>query len=94
MRVIISPIAQDTILEVAEFVEGINTTGAGDRWTDKILDFIASYAQPKAKYSLCRDKDLRKKLLSCVAYKNWVIAFKIEDDIFFVHQIIYGPILQ
>ncbi|HLP51577.1 MAG TPA: hypothetical protein VK154_11875 [Chitinophagales bacterium] len=39
MNVIIHDVAQDTIDEVAEFIDGINTPGAGERWIDKIFYF-------------------------------------------------------
>ncbi len=61
MKVIIEPLAQETITEIAEFVDGINTPGAGERWVDKILDFIAAYAKPNVQYSVCANKVLAKK---------------------------------
>lgn len=58
MNVIIHDVAQDTIDEVAEFIDGINTPGAGERWIDKILDFILTYAKPNVKYALCNNSIL------------------------------------
>lgn len=94
MKIVIEPIAQDTITEIAEFVDGINTEGAGDRWTDKILDFIVSYAQPKTQYALCSNKTLAQEGFSCIVFNNWVIVFKIETNVFTVYQLIHGSIIK
>ncbi len=93
MKVVILPLAQDTIDEIAEFVDGINTPGAGERWTDRILDFIIEYAKPGVKYTMCHNAGLAQKLLSCIVFNNWVIAFKINEDTLTVYQIIHGSLL-
>lgn len=94
MNVVILPFAQETIDEIAEFVDGINTPGAGDRWTDRILDFIIAYAKPGVKYSLCQNANLAQKLLSCIVFNNWIIAFKIDEETLTVYQIIHGSLLS
>ncbi len=94
MNVVIEPLAQETIEEIAEFAESVNTAGAGDRWTDKILDFIIGYAQPNAQYALCNNKELARQLLSCIVFNNWVIAFRIERNVLTVYQIIHGSLLK
>ena len=88
MRVIIEAGAQETIEEIAEFIDGINTPGAGDRWTDRILDFINDYAKPKVKYALCHNRDLADELFSCIIFNNWVIVFRIEKSSFIVYQVV------
>ena len=94
MKVVLHPIAQETIDEIAEFVDGINTPGAGDRWTDRILDFIIAHAKPRAKYALCQNDELAEMLLSCIIFNNWVIAFRIEKNTLTVYQIIHGSLLK
>ncbi len=94
MRVAIKADAQNTINEIAELIDGINTPGAGDRWVDRILDFIIDYAQPNVQYALCNSNELAEDLFSCITFNNWVIVFRIEDDMFNVYHIIHGSLLQ
>jgi len=94
LKVIIQPDAQESLDEIAELIDGINTPGAGERWTDRVLDFIKDYAQPKVKYAVCHNKDLAEQLLSCITFNNWVIAFKTEQNSFIVYQVIHGSLLQ
>lgn len=93
MKIVIEPFALNTINEIAEFIDGINTPGAGDRWADRIFDFIDEYAQPKAHYSLCSNQYLAAKQLCCITFNNWVIVFTSTDKHFVVHQVIHGSLL-
>ena len=93
MKIIIEAEAQETINDIAELIDGVNTPGAGERWTDRILDFIISYAQPQAKYALCHNADLAAELFSCITYNNWVIVFRMDKNAFKVCQIIHGSLL-
>jgi hypothetical protein len=94
VKVTIEPEAQETIEEIAELIDGINTPGAGDRWTDRILDFIKDYAKPRVKYVLCHNKDLAEELFSCITFNNWVIVFRIEKNSFIVYQVVHGSLLE
>lgn len=89
MRIIFKPRAQKTIYRIAEYVEDLNTEGAGGIWAEKFILQISKYAQP-IKYALCRHKFWASKNFHCVAVKNWIIIFKIEDDIFYVYRIIHA----
>lgn len=77
----IYPVAQITINEIAELSDGINTPGAGDRWLDKLFDFISSYVKPNVTYALCSHTKLALQNYSCIVFNNWVIAFTIHEDV-------------
>ena len=94
MNITIKAEAQETLHEIAELIDGINTPGAGDRWIDRILDFIRAYAQPKVKYALCHNQQLAEALFSCITFNHWVIVFRIEEDLLVVYQIINGSLLK
>ena len=94
MKVIIEFEAQETISEIAELIDGRNTPGAGERWTDRILDFIKDYSRPKVKYALCHNQDLAAELFSCITFNNWVIVFRIKQNTFIVYQVVHGSLLQ
>ena len=81
--------AKSTISLIANFVDEHNTFGAGERWRIRFLKELSRYALP-IKYALCRHKFWANKKYHCVAVKNWIIIFKIEDDIFYVYRIIHA----
>jgi hypothetical protein len=95
MKVSISDAAYAKIIDVAEFIDDINTPGAGDRWITKTMEFIEEYARLKqVRWSLCRNNYLAAMEYNCLIYKNWVIAFKIERGKFMVYDFIYGSLLE
>jgi hypothetical protein len=93
MRVVFRPDAERVLDEVTDFIDGINIEGSGGLWADRLIAYIYTYALPNVTYALCRDEDFAEAGLSCINYNDWVIAFKIQDDLFVVHEIIRGNIL-
>ena len=89
MKVVILPTAHKTIQQIVAYIEDINTEGSGIKWSERFYKEISKYAQP-IKYALCRHKFWANKKFHCFALKNWVIIFKIEDDIFYVYRIIHA----
>ena len=95
MIVILKPDVQNTLTEISDFVDSINMKGAGERWVDRLLDFIDSFSSSSANvtYAPCRNAELASAGLSCFNYNDWIVAFKIEDNEFVVYQIVRGSIL-
>ena len=93
MNVILKPEAEETVLEICEFIDSINAEDSGNRWLDKISAFLVSYAKSNVKYALCRNETFAADGLSCITFNGWVIAFKIEGNEFVVYQIVRGSIL-
>jgi hypothetical protein len=95
MNVSFSDAAFEKMMDIAEFIDDINTPGAGERWIEKLVKFIEDYAKLNhVEWSLCQNKNLAEKLYSCLIYKNWVIAFRIEQDRFKVYDFVYGSLLE
>ena len=79
MKLYLSETAQEKINDVAEFVDDINLFGAGERWAERLIDFLLEHASlENVQWQLCRNKDLAAKFYSCLVYKGWVIIFRIE----------------
>jgi hypothetical protein len=95
MIVSFSDTALDKIFDIAEFVDDINTPGAGDRWIERMVDFIKDYAKlSHIQWPLCRNENLATHSYNCLVYKNWIIAFKIESSEFKIYDLIYGSLLD
>jgi hypothetical protein len=93
MRVVFRPDAESVLDEVADFIDGINIEGSGGLWTERFIAHVYTYALPNVTYALCKDQDFAAAGLSCINYNDWIIAFKIQDDLLIVHEIIRGNIL-
>jgi hypothetical protein len=77
MNVQFSYVAFDKITDLAEFIDDINSPGAGDRWLEKLIQFITDYAQLNdVQWPLCRNQNLASYQYSYLIYKKWVVAFK------------------
>ena len=95
MNVVFKSKAEDTLRDIVEFIDDMNVFGAGERWAVKFVEFIYGYAQLKSikKFPLCNNESLATQGMSCLIYKGWVIAFKIERANFVIYQIIKGDLL-
>lgn len=82
-----------TLYEISDFIDSTNIEGAGFRWTAKFEAWLDGYAKTNVTYALCRDEYLASLGLSCINFNDWVIAFKIEGDLFIVYKILRGSIL-
>jgi hypothetical protein len=83
----------ETIDDIIDFIDSINTEGSGRFWLINFLKHIESYAKPNVTYALCQNKIFAEEGLSCITNKGWVVAFKIEGDEMVVHHIVRGNIL-
>jgi hypothetical protein len=84
--------ATETLNSISLFVDSVNTNGAGSKWKDKFIKSVSKYAIP-IKYALCKQSFLASKGFSCISIVNWVVVFKIKNDIFYVDKIMLGTIL-
>jgi len=87
------PEAEEALFEISYFIDCINLDGAGDKWSEKFISNLYSYAKPNVQYALCRDEYLASIGMSCINFNDWIIAFRIEDDSLVVHKIIRGSFL-
>ena len=87
------PDASETIDDIVDFIESINTEGSGRAWLVTFLQNMHSYAKSNVTYALCQNQIFAEEGLSCITYKGWVVAFKIEDEEMRVYHIVRGNIL-
>jgi len=90
----ISDTAQTKMRDVAEFVDELNLPGAGDRWIERLIDFLLDHSKlDNVQWQLCNNVALASKFYSCLQYNGWVIAFRIEYGEFRVYDFIHGSLL-
>ena len=56
--------ALDTLYDIADFIDSINTPGAGQFWVNDFIVNLHSYAKPHVSYSFCSNKTLAEENLS------------------------------
>lgn len=93
MEIVIKAKALKTLSGVADYLDSINTIGSGSRWLDRFVTRIEAYARPNIQYPLCRHIRLVHRRLSCITYKNWVIAFKIQQGKVVIYEVIFGAVM-
>lgn len=85
--------AMDVIDEIADFAESKNTPGSGNRFAVKFLNTIGSWAVSNTQYALCDHEVFAAFGYSCRRINDWVVAFKIENNVLTVYEIILGSLL-
>ena len=93
MKIAYSEEARSTLFEISDFVDRVNTEGAGERWTKRFTAWLQSFAISNVSYSFCNDEYFASLNLSCINYNDGIVAFKIEDDLFVVYEIVRGSLL-
>ena len=93
MRVSLEPEALETLSDISEFIDTINTPGAGQFWVTDFIFHLYTYAKPNVTYALCQNQIFANDGLSCISNKGWVVAFQINGDEMRVHHIVRGNIL-
>jgi hypothetical protein len=89
----ILPKAIRVIDAIADFVESKNTTGSGGRYALKFKSAIEQLALPNVQYALCNHPVLAAYKYSCSHFNDWVIAFRVENDVLTVYEVIHGSLL-
>ena len=95
-RVVFKPMAVSAMIQLCDYVESKNTPGAGNRFQEKLLNFIAFNAGISTiSYPLCYHSKLARRNFSCLIFQDkWVIVFTFNDRTFVIHRIILGSKLK
>jgi hypothetical protein len=95
MRIVFEAEAEEQLYDLAEIIDDLNISGAGERWINRLLDFIESYALSNVSYALCRNERLAQLQYICITFNHtWVIAFKITDNEMRIYEILHGSLLK
>jgi plasmid stabilization system protein ParE len=79
-----------TLLGILNYIEGINTPGAGLRWLDKLERFLQNTLTHPSLIKLCNNHTFNELNLRCVNFNDWVIAFSLADDQILIEAILHS----
>jgi hypothetical protein len=91
MNLVIRKQAADTISNTADWVDAMNTDGAGDRWFDRVIEALHHAARTGVKHAICQNETLAKRKYHCFTYNDkWVVVYKIKGNYFIVYRFVLG----
>jgi len=79
-----------TLLGIINYVDRINTTGAGLRWLDKFETFLQHELTHPSLIKLCNNRAFNQLNLRCVNFNDWVIAFSVSDKQVLIEAILHS----
>ncbi|MBS1596353.1 MAG: hypothetical protein JST90_18715 [Bacteroidetes bacterium] len=95
MIIILEKRARAQLYDLADIIDDLNISGAGERWVNRFLEHLRGYAKASVSYALCRDAALASRGYSCIIYNGkWIVAFKLTNDELRVYEILHGALLQ
>ncbi|MBS1618386.1 MAG: hypothetical protein JST76_07700 [Bacteroidetes bacterium] len=67
MTFILLPEAQRALTEISDFIDAVNTFGAGERWVEGLIESVESFTRSAehVTYALCTNEAFASKGLSC-----------------------------
>lgn len=94
MKVVLKSGAVKVINGIAQFVEAKNTPGSGKRYALKFKAAINRLVRNNISYSICNHYTLARFGYSCSLFNDWVIVFKVENDVLTVYRIVHSSTLS
>ena len=89
MQVNYSHTAFQTLAGLVNYIESFNTEGAGLRWLLKFEKFLVTSFSEKTKFSICNNKAFQQISLQCIYYKDWILAFSVQEDSVLIEAILH-----
>lgn len=79
----------EALAGLVNYIESVNTKGAGLRWLSKFEHFLSKQFHPAASFHLCRTRSLKRLDLNCIYYKDWIIAFSVSGNSILIEAILH-----
>lgn len=91
MKVIIKPRAQNSIEKIANYISKKGYPETAVKFVDGLEEFINSLANFPDKYQISRHKAFAKKTFRQVPFaKNYIIIYKVIDNVLYVFNVIHA----
>lgn len=95
MNIVLEKRARIQLYNLADIIDDLNISGAGERWISRFIEHMKGYAKPNVSYSLCRHPSFSLRGYSCIVYNDkWVVAFKLTSDEMRIYAVVHGALLE
>ena len=78
-----------SLFQLVNFIEGKNTRGAGLRWLDRYDAFLQKNLLNPSLIKLWQNRTFRNLALRCLNYKDWLIAFSIQENRILIEALLH-----
>ena len=79
-----------SLSDVVNYVESMNTLGAGVRWLNKFEEFLNASLTIPSVIKLCNNRTFYELELRCINFNDWVIAFSLDNDKVLIEAILHS----
>ncbi len=90
MQISYTGAAFEALMDVVNYVESMNTLGAGVRWLNKFETFLTDAIKTPAAFKLCNNQTFHEMELHCFNFNDWVIAFSVANDKIVIEAILHS----
>lgn len=78
-----------SLISLINFIESQNSEGAGLRWFEKYEKFLDKCFSGVLKKRLCNNATFHKLELHCVYFRDWVIAYSINNEFILIEAFLH-----
>lgn len=77
------------LTNIINYIESVNTLGAGLRWLDKFESFLEKALTNPGLIKLCNNRTFNELNLRCLNYNDWIVAFSLDTDVILIEAILH-----
>jgi hypothetical protein len=78
-----------TLHSLVDYIESLNTSGAGLRWLNRFENFITTKLSYPSALPKCNNKTFLHLGLHCLQYNDWIIAFTNHKSHIIIEAILH-----
>ncbi len=81
--------AFNSLVQLVNYIEEMNTAGAGIRWLNKYESFLQQAVSSIHQVRLCHNNTFNQLNLRCIYFNDWVIAFSVHSDFILIEALMH-----
>lgn len=82
--------AFESLVDIVNYIESMNTLGAGLRWLNKFETFLVESLSSSARIKHCNNLTFNQLGLYCLNFNDWVVAFSTHHDKILIEAILHS----
>ena len=90
MKINYSGAAFESLCDVVNYIESLNTRGAGVRWLNRFENHLHNALSNAPVIKLCNNQTFKELQLRCINFKDWVIAFSLHEEGVLIEAVLHS----